>query len=137
MVPAQRNDALRLAPHPRHEPLVAGRLVVDARARLAELLPDEDPEAVTRRVERLGLDEPAAPDPDQVRVARRNEAEQVLEPIRPRDAVKRVERRPVPAEDLELLIVHEERPWPGGGRRAVVRDPLDPAEPDPERSLIE
>src|SRR6266536_3463784 len=122
MAPQTRHDLLRVGDDRRHEVRIVGRNALDARARLAELLPDEQTEPVAEVVELVALDQPAAPDAQQVDVRARREAEQTLELLGPRHAVQRVDRHPVPAAHRHRHAVDDE---------AVVVE-LDGAEADVE-----
>src|SRR3954447_4502821 len=109
MVPEPRDDRARLVRHQRDEVRVGRRHALHPRARLAELLPDQQPEPVARRVEVWRLDQPAAPHAQQVDVRARGEAEKVRQLLRPRNAVQRVDRHPVPALDRHADAVDDER----------------------------
>src|SRR5690242_6471159 len=106
-----RHDLARVRGERRDEFGIARRDALDPRARLAELLPDSEPELVAEVVELLGLEQAAAPDADEVRAGARREAKEALDLVRVRDAVQRIHRHPVPAlDDLSFPIRHEPVP---------------------------
>src|SRR4051794_34768505 len=108
MPPQPRHDLARVRGQRRDELRIVGRHALDPRARLDELLPDEDAEPVAEVVELVALDQAAAPHAQQVDVRARGERQQALELLRPRHAVEHVERHPVPAADGHLRPVDAE-----------------------------
>jgi hypothetical protein len=68
MAAQPRDDLARVGCERRDELRVVRGHALEAGARLRELLPDEQAEAVAQRVELLALDQPAAPDAQQVDV---------------------------------------------------------------------
>src|SRR4051794_16454432 len=108
MPPQPRHDLARVRGQRRDELRIVGRHALGPRARLDELLPDEDAEPVAEVVELVALDQAAAPHAQQVGVRARGERQQALELLRPRHAVEHVERHPVPAADRHLHTVDTE-----------------------------
>src|SRR5215208_5576735 len=137
MISPQWDDRLRLPNHHLDVRWIARRRALDAGARLAELLPDEDSQAVARVVERYGFDQAAAPDAEEVHVGVRREPEQMRQAGGSRDAVKRVDRYPVPACDRDSAAVDRERVRPRARGRAIIREDLDAAEADRDVPLVE
>ena len=104
-----RHDLTSVPLEQRDEVGVVRRPALDPGARLAELLPYQQAEAVAVVVELVGLDQPPAPDTDQVHMRRRSQLEQARELVRARHAVERVDRAPVPPLDRRSHAVDEER----------------------------
>ena len=137
MVPPERDDGPRLGRHQVDERGVGGGHALGARARLTQLLPDEDARAIARVVERLVLDQATAPHAQYVHVRFAREADEVLEMGRARDPVEDVERRPVPARDRPPATVDLERVATRAGGGSLVRDEARGAEADRDDPAVE
>ncbi|VTR77721.1 hypothetical protein CHMI_02493 [Cellulomonas hominis] len=129
VVGARRDDHGGLRAQHRDERVVGRRGALHAGRRLRELLPDQQPGAVARVVEVLGLDQPAAPHAQQHGAGVRGQPHEVPQSLGPHRAVLGVGGRPVPAEQRHPRPVDLRRVRERPRRCSLVRDQTRRAEP--------